>query len=129
MKKKHLREIERINKSIPKHLLDNLMKKEMAFPTVKEIMTRALTDPNVSEEDKAKYKMMLDSKYFDKEVEVLDESIESQINAYLDHEFEKARKLGRLPPPQKMPKLLSKSKKIYVQQSKDQSKTEGTQEV
>ena len=122
MKKKHLKEIQRISKSIPQHLLDQLTHKELQFPTLKEIVVRALSDPEaahlLSDEDRVKYKAMLDSGSLDSEVEVLNHDIEAQIDKYLEGEFEKARKLGRLPPPQKMPTLKTKSKRIYVEQSK-----------
>lgn len=97
MKKKHLAELERINKSIPTALTSQLIRKEQQFLTIKEIATRAQTDDNVSQEDKDKFKAMLDSGYLDREIEVVDASIEQQISDYLDKEIEKAVKLKRLP--------------------------------
>lgn len=113
MKKKHLQEIKRITDSIPKELLDKLMVKQQQFPTTIEIMQRALHDPLVSEEDKQKFRTVLATGLLEKEVQVLDPEIEKQIDAYLNVEFEKARKLGRLPPPQKMPNIYKKSKHLY----------------
>lgn len=115
MKKKHILEIERINKSIPKELLDALMLKKQMFSATKEIATRAIDDPDVSERDKKKFKALLASGYLDKEMEVVNVDVEKQISEYLDGEFTKARKLGRLPPPQRWPKLKNKSKRLYVQ--------------
>ncbi len=113
MKKAHQKEIERISKSIPKEMTDRLMKKEMKYPTLKEIATRALTDPNVSDIDKARYKAILLSGDLDVMIEVVDPKVEKEINDYLDGEFKKARKLGRLPPPQKTPNIYKKAKKTY----------------
>ncbi len=128
MKKKHLQEIERINKSIPQHLLDALIEKKPAFPTIKEIATRAIDDPNVSEEDKRKFRTMLASGYLDKTIEIANASIEQQIDAYLEEEFAKARKLGRLPPPQRWPLLKNKSKKLYGKHISEQGGTVEKQE-
>lgn len=118
MKKAHLREIEHISKSIPKELLNRLMKKEKVFPVSKEIMERALTDPNVSARDKRRFAIVLKSGHLDMEIEVMDPEVEKEINDYLDKEFEKSRALGKLPPPQKMPNINKKAKKIYVQDIK-----------
>lgn len=125
MKKKHLAEIKRISDSIPTELLKNLIKQEPQFATLKEIATRGLEDPDVSEKEKIKLKAMLDSGVLDRTVGVPDPDIEKQIEAYLDAEFEKARKLGRLPPPQKASNLKSKAKKIYV----SNAKTKNTEEA
>lgn len=116
MKKKHLKEIERIQKSIPKELLDKLIIKRPFSPIAKEIIMRALANPKevegiVSAEELEKYQAMLDSGELDRTEEVSDPEIEKQIDEYYNKEFEKARKLGRLPPPQKFPKLKSKLKK------------------
>lgn len=123
MKKAHLKEIERINKNIPKELTDNLIKKELAYPVLRELAMKALNDPEVahlvSEEDRANYQAMLDSGYLDEMIDVVDPEIEKKIDEYLDIEFEKARKLGRLPPPQAWPKLKTKSKKNYVNNRMD----------
>lgn len=127
MKKKHLKEIQRISKSIPKDLLDRLMKKELVTETSLEIMRKALANPEevahlVSPEELAKYKALLDSGKGNIEIEVVDPEVEKLIDEYLEREFEKSRKLGYLPPPQKMPKLKTKSKKIYAN-IKEDSKT------
>ena len=145
MKKKHLKEIERINKLIPKELLDNVTIKVPASPISKEIIVKALEDAmpfqkevypelkfwnpftwfskptlklvwmvNDIEIDKAKYQAILDSGELDRMVEVVNPETEKKISEFLDIEFEKSRKLGYLPPVQKMPSLKSKSKKLYV---------------
>lgn len=147
MKKKHLAEIRRISNNIPQELMDKLVRKELAFPGIKEVyeksltntelvyesividpfvwwkpgtwfkekMIRPITRPMVSEEEKARARTLLASGYLDQETEVLDHEVEKQINDWMDAEFEKARKLGRLPPPQKMPNYRKKAKKLYVQ--------------
>lgn len=155
MKKKHLREIERINKSIPKELLDKLMVKKPMYSATRKIIENALRDAkeeiiqipikfkwwsiktwgNKTQSrtvwmiddkviDKKRYQNLLDSGELDKTEEVVNPKIEKQINEYLDKEFAKARKLRRLPPPQRMPKLKDKSKKIYVSNTKTKNNKE-----
>lgn len=124
MKKKHLAEIRRITDSIPKHLMDNLMKEELESPTIKEIAMRGLEDPSVSDRDKARFRAMLDSGMLDRKVKVVDPVIEKQIDEYMDAEFKKARELGRLPPPQKTPTLLKKARKNYVSNNTTESTKE-----
>lgn len=152
MKKKHLKEIERINKLIPKELLDNVTMKVPASPISKEIVIKALEDAEYYEElipknikwwnplswfgedkyrgvwsvhgieiDKAKYQAILDSGELDRMIEVVNPETEKKISEFLDIEFEKSRKLGYLPPVQKMPSLKSKSKKLYVSKQKEES--------
>lgn len=113
MRKKYELELKRIQASIPADLLKRLMKKEKTFSASKEIMERALVDPEVtlSPEQRRRYTNMLASGYFDKEEDVLDEEVEKQISDYVDAEIEKARKLGRLPKAQRPPKLINKGKK------------------
>lgn len=123
MKKKHLLEIQRINASIPKDLLDRLMVKKPMFEAMKEIATRAIDDPNVDEETKKKCRILLKTGFLDTHMEVADPLVEKEISEYLDGEFAKARTLGRLPPPQRWPILKKKSKTLYVQNTL--SKIEG----
>jgi len=145
MKKKHLKEIERINKLIPKELLDEVTMRVLESPIAKEIVVKTLEDAELSyiltytkikwwnpftwivkpirkwqwrigdiEIDKAKYQAMLDSGELDRMVEVVNPETEKKISEFLDVEFNKSRKLGYLPKVQRMPKLKTKSKKLYV---------------
>ncbi len=127
MKKKHLREIQRINKLIPSELLAKLTKKQYKNPTIRDMVLRVLKDPEevshiVSAEDLEKYRAMQSSGFLDEMEEVVDHEVEKEIDSFLDKEFEKARKLGRLPPPQEMPKLKTKSKQIYAKHNNENDK-------
>ena len=108
-----------INESIPRELLDNLVTKKPMFSTLKEVTEAALLDPEISEEDKKRCRAILDSGYLDKLVEVVDESIEAQIDAFLDAQIKQAVEDGLLPATIKVPKLKSKSKKNVRQKVKD----------
>lgn len=117
MKKAHVRILQGIQDSIPKELLDGLMKKVLAYPALKEIATRGKDDPNVSEEDRNKFRIMLDSGYLDKEIEVIDPEVEKKINDFVEAEITKAKKLGRLPKRAPKLKLNKKAKKNVRQKS------------
>ena len=113
MKKAHLRELRRISESIPKELLAKLTRREPAMPTIKEVATRAQTDPLVSAKEKKRLRAILDSGILDKEVEIIDHDIERQISEHVEREIEKAKKLGRLPkvPPKLLLKKVNKNVK------------------
>lgn len=124
MKKKHLREIQRISKTIPKELLDTLMKEEYVAPEIRAMVIDVINNPEktkhiVTPEKLKQLKAMFASGELDQKQMVVDTDVEKQIDTYLNAEFEKARKLGRLPPPQKMPSLKSKVKKhVQIQTTK-----------
>ena len=113
MKKRHLRVIEQINSTIPRSLLDNLMKTELAFPTMRALAEAAIKAPETPEDERRKYQMILDSGYFDKTVQLVDVSIEKQISEYMDAQIAKAVEEGLLPKNIRVPTLKNKSKK-YV---------------
>lgn len=110
MRKKHLRVIKMIQDGIPRELLMNLTKTEIQAPTIKKVFELALTKPDdeVSPRQKRNIQAMLDSGKLDREIEVLDEEVEKQIDAYMSAEIAKAVKLGRLPSEAPVLKTLSK---------------------
>lgn len=118
MKKKHLRVIKEITDSIPTDLLSNLTTMEIESPTLLELVKRGKDDPQVPEEKRERYKAIFESGYFDKKVEVINESVEKQISDYVDFAIEKAIKDGRLPPRTAWPKLKLKSKKNVRERNK-----------
>lgn len=108
-----------IQKSIPKEWLDKAHKKEPIAPVTKEIMERALNDPDVDEETKTEFKLVLDSGYFDKEVEVEQEVVTNLINAFIEKEMIKAVIAKKLPKPkqkvsfEEVYKKYNEAKEIY----------------
>lgn len=111
MRKKHLRVIQMIQEGIPRELLMNLTKMEQQGATIRKVYEIALTKPDdeITPRQKRNIQAMLDSGRLDKEVEVLDEAVEKQIDEYMREEIDKAVKLGRLP--KQAPVLKSLSKK------------------
>lgn len=99
MKARHLRVIRDIQDGIPKELLENLTRKELQSPTLKHLAVLALKKPDseVPQKSKRRIQAMLDSGYLDKEVEVINQPIEKQIEAYIEAEIAAAVKQGRLP--------------------------------
>ena len=121
MKKKHLNILKEITSSIPAELIQNLMKKEDQFSTMKEILRRGLDDPSVPEDKKARFRAMLASGHLDKQVEVINEPIEKQISDYVEAEIERFIKEGKLPARRAWPKLKLKQ---YARRRSKKSKEE-----
>lgn len=92
-----MRELKRITDSIPTELIKNLMKKEIIAPTAKALFGKALEDPSISDEQRERFQLMLDSGVLDREVEVVDFDTEKAIDAYITAELALAVKAGRLP--------------------------------
>jgi len=105
-----------IQEGIPRELLMNLTKKEIQAPTIKKVYELALTKPDdeVTPRQKRNIQAMLDSGRLDREVEVLDEEVEKEIDAYMEAEIAKAVKLGRLPKEAPMLNSLKKKGNQYA---------------
>lgn len=96
MKKAHIKELERINASIPKELLEKIQKEQLVTPTMKEVAEKALVS-DLPKEKKDRIYRMLKSGVFDKTELVSDPEIEKQVSQYLDEQIELSQKAGRLP--------------------------------
>jgi hypothetical protein len=92
-----LKVIARIQNSIPKIWTDNVTHKVKTNETIKEVIEKALVDPDVSEETKAKCLSIKNSGELDKEMDVEDPKITKLIDEYVDREIKKAIKRGELP--------------------------------
>lgn len=118
--KKIMRELRRITESIPVALLDNLLKKEVIAPTIKELIEKALTLPEseVTPEQRARFQNLIDSGVLDKEVEVINKDGEEAISKYIDAELALAVKLGRLPKEAPMPPFIRKKGIKYAKRQR-----------
>ena len=94
-----MRVIQEIQRSIPRELLDKLMRKEIQAPTMIKVLRDALNlpDTEVSPRKKRAIQALLNSGKLDREVEVIDSEVEKVIDAFVSEEIDKAVKLGRLP--------------------------------
>lgn len=86
-----------IQKSIPMEWTKAVTKRVPIAPVSKEIMERAVKDPDVSEEDKKQYQAVLDSGFFDKVIDEEQQDMAALIDAYVEKEILKAVAIGRLP--------------------------------
>lgn len=89
--------IKRIQESIPKYLTDNVTEKVQANTQFIEMLKLGVQDPEFSEETRAKWQMILDSKVLEKEMEVENPYISAEINAFVELEMVKAIVRKELP--------------------------------
>jgi len=106
-----LKELQRIQNSIPKDLTDKLIVRVKPAQEVLDVYKKALLDPDVKEDTKRKIQLILDSGMLEKEEDMVDKSVEAKINAFIDSEIEKAVKRGVLPKGKKFRNLKDKIKK------------------
>jgi hypothetical protein len=90
-----------IQKSIPSEWLSKVTKREHLAPTVREVMEKALVDPDVSEETKAECRMVLDSALMKLEIDNEQLDMTELIDSYVELEVIKAVMCKRLPPTKK----------------------------
>jgi len=89
--------IARIQNSIPKGWLENVVSKKPFAPVTMKIITKGLADPDVSNETKAKLITLRDSGFVNKVVDVENNKYVKLISDYVDKEVKKAIKRGELP--------------------------------
>jgi hypothetical protein len=106
--KEHLAVLQRIQSSIPKEWLDTVTTRAPLAPTIIEIMRRGLEDPDVPEETKRRFRLILDGKFLEKEVELENSDVTDKIDKFVDEEIEKAVLRGELPN-----KMLKNIKRYY----------------
>lgn len=107
-----------IQKSIPKEWTDNTIKVEKVAPVTKEIIERALEDPDVPEKDKEEYRLVLNSGYLDMEIEKEQEDIKELIDAFVEKEILKAVAAKKLPKPKKR-RDFKQAYKVYKEKLKN----------
>lgn len=87
-----------IQKSVPSEWLSKVTKREHIAPTVKEVMEKAIDDPDVSEETKEECRMVLNSALMQQQVDSEVSEVAELIDAYIEKEIIKAVILKKLPP-------------------------------
>jgi hypothetical protein len=97
LSKEHQKILIDIQKSIPKEWTDRVVERQDIAPVSKEIMERAIQDPEVDEETKKEFQLVLDSGFFDNKVDVEQEIVSDLINAYVEKEVIKAVIAKKLP--------------------------------
>jgi len=114
-----LKIIRDIQSSIPQEWLERVTKRESIAPVTKEIMERALKDPEVDEETKIEFQLVIDSGFFDNEVDVEQSIVSELIDSYVEKEMLKAVIAKKLPKPkvkrsfEEVYKRFNKAKELY----------------
>lgn len=97
MRKAHIKVMQEIYTSVPKEYIDNLMIKVDRFENTKNIMRQALEDPEVSDDQKNRYKNLLLSGHLDVVDEVENPEINAKIQEYIEGRIIEEVEAGRLP--------------------------------
>lgn len=124
IKSKHIRVLKEITDSIPTEWIGALMKKEKQFSSLKQVLEHALTQPDsdFSPDKKKRARDLLDSGYLEREIDVVDTTVEDQIGQYLEGKIAEAVKLGRLPKKAPKLKLLNNKGKQYARRNANRIK-------
>lgn len=120
MKKTHIKELERIQASLPEDIKNNLFITRSVNPTIKEVFEKAADDETNSEEIRQKAKDVLLSGALDATETVPNEEYTQKANEYFEKEIDRAIKLGRLPKHIKG----NTNKKLWKTSKKSQEKTQ-----
>lgn len=99
MKKQHLKELKRIQESIPEKMKSRLLIKRSVAPTVKKVVNLALKDKDITDKQKERLQHLKDTGLFDKKEEVVNKTAQKEIDKYLNEEIAKSIAAGRLPEP------------------------------
>lgn len=103
--------LQEISSRIPEKLRKALYTEELATPTVKMVMEEALKSDSISPEKKEQIRSLQEAGYFDKKKYAENPKIVGMIDNYMNREFKKAIKDGRLPGKKKLKELQEQWKK------------------
>lgn len=114
MKKKHLKELERIQDSVPDSIKGRLLRKKKVTPTVRKVVDLALNDPEISDKKKEQLRNLNDTGLFDKSEEVVNKTAQKELDEYMNTQIARSIAAGRLPKPKNntvFDKYIAKCKK------------------
>lgn len=89
--------LKRIQDSIPKEWLCNATTEQETYPALKEIIDKALADPETSKELRDKCLMIKNSGHLDRKSTIENPKFTKLIDQYVQREIKKAIKRGELP--------------------------------
>jgi hypothetical protein len=119
LKPEHIKELQRIQNSIPKSLTEGVMKETQPGKEMLDTLKKALNDPELTSEQRRKTKLILESGYLEKKVMSEDPEVIAEIDTYIEKEIEKSVRLGRLPDKKKKNKNIKKKlKRVVVEKNK-----------
>jgi hypothetical protein len=93
---KDLAELRRIQESIPKDLQDRLIMKRAVTPTMAKVLSLLLREKGITKERKAQLQAVKDSGLLAQTEDVVNQSVQKQIDKYVTEEIEKSILAGRL---------------------------------
>lgn len=96
IKDSDLKELRRIQESIPKDLLDRLVVKRSVTPTMAKALSLFLHRKDLTPEQREKAQALKDSGILNQKEEVVNQSVQKKIDRYVSEEIEKSIKAGRL---------------------------------
>jgi hypothetical protein len=99
MRSKHLKELTRINESIPQKMKDRLVVMRNQTPTINKVVSLALHDPEVPEKQKERLRHLKEAGTFSVKREEVNKTAQKEIDDYVTQEIAKSIAAGRLPKP------------------------------
>lgn len=96
IKDKDLKELRRIQDSIPKELSSRLVVKRLVTPTMAKALSLALHDKNLDPKVRERMQNIWDSGVLHQKEDVVNESVQKKIDKYVSSEIEKSIAAGRL---------------------------------
>ena len=96
--KSDMRELRRIQDSIPEEWKKRLLIKRKVSPNLARDVRKVANHPDLSEEQRRRVKTLIDSGALDQEEEVENKTITKKIAEYIKREQAKSIKAGRLNP-------------------------------
>jgi len=105
------KELRRIQASIPKPLLQFVVTETAITPTMKDVVDKALEDPDFPAEKKEELRILKANGYFDRKKVRQNDNIAKQIDNYVNREIKKAVKDGRLPTKKQLKEIQLHEKK------------------
>ena len=114
MNKRIIRELERIQRSIPPELTQELVTLEYSTPVARDMANKALAgEGKFTKSFLQKVKHVVDAGYLDEKEMKVNEEKEKKLHEWVDAEIEKSIKAGRLPDPKTDLSIKKYMKKIW----------------
>lgn len=105
------KELSRIQQSIPKALLENVASETHLTPTIKDVVDKAIEDPDFPAHKKEQLIKLKEAGYFNKTVVRQNDKIAKMIDDFVVRETKKAVKEGRLPTKKQLLKIMKQNEK------------------
>lgn len=96
IKDSDLRELRRIQESIPKEWQDKLIVKRHVTPTMAKALSLFLHRKDLTPEQREQAQAIKDSGILEQKEDVVNQSVQKKIDRYVSEEIEKSIKAGRL---------------------------------